>query len=270
MVRDFPRLSATEFSYKHVVPKRHNISCLIFMMINIIFNVFICMKFLDFYTDIISEARYSSDEKFDWIASKMESWLFDKMVSAPYLMKGMKWAPKFREYIKNNTREPFETDSNLVMALDHIEDFLQSLSKRDSQDVIKDIMISFPEIRAKISRFGKPEVAGKKGRPAGSKNSPKIDKGLDIDVSLSTPKISEPEISIDPSPVTPKRAGRPKMYNDDFTAMERSKYKKEGPAMIKSLEAKVESLDNEVNMTIARIRKIMADIDKRKKFFGIE
>lgn len=228
------------------------------------------MKFFDFYTDLISEARYSSDEKFDWIASKMESWLFDKMVSAPYLIKSMKWAPKFREYIKNNTREPFETDSNLVMALDHIEDFLQSLSKRDSQDVIKDIMISFPDIKAKISRFGKPEVAGKRGRPVGSKNIPKVDRGLDIDISLSSPKISEPEVSDEPIMTSPKRAGRPRIYNDDFTAMERSKYKKEGPAMIKSLEARVESLDNEVNMTIARIKKIMADIDKRKKFFGIE
>jgi hypothetical protein len=228
------------------------------------------MKFFDFYTDLISEARYSSDEKFDWIASKMENWLFDKMVGAPYLMKGLRWAPKFREYIKNNTREPYETESNLVMALDHIEDFLQSLSKRDSQDVIKDIMISFPDIRAKISRFGKPEVAGKRGRPAGSKNTPKTDREFDVDVTLSKPKISEPEVSSDPISVTPKRIGRPKMYNDDFTAIERSKYKKEGPAMIKSLEAKVESLDNEVNMTISRIRKIMSDIDKRKKFFGIE
>lgn len=230
------------------------------------------MKFFDYYSDLLVEARYSSDEKFDWIASKMETWLFDKMVSAPYLMKGMRWAPKFRDYIKNNTREPYETESNLVMALDHIEDFLQSISKRDSQDIIKDIIKVFPDIQMKISRFGKPEVPGKRGRPAGSKNRPKSDKEVEMDIDISMPK-SEPELSLEPeTPIqaTPKKLGRPKMYDDDLTGIERSKFRKEGPAMIKSLEAKVESLDNQVNMTIARIQKIMADIDKRKKFFGIE
>jgi len=231
------------------------------------------MKFFDFYDDVILEARYSSDEKFDWIASNMETWLFDKMVRNPVLMRSMRWASKFKEYLKNNTNEPYDTDSNLVMALDRIEDFLQKLSKKDSQDIIKDVTNVFPDIKSKIARFGKPEVAGRRGRPFGSKNKPRAPKDdISIDKVVSAPQVIDPVLP-EPEEITPqpvKKLGRPKIYSDEFTSMERSKYKREGPAMIKSLEAKAESLDNEVNLTIARIKKIMADIEKRKKFFGIE
>lgn len=229
------------------------------------------MKFFSFYNDLLIEARYSTDEKFNWMASKMESWLFDKFFANPKLMRSMRWVPKFREYIKNNTNSEYETDSNLVMALDHIEDFLQSLSKRDSQDIIKEIGFTFPDIKQKIARFGRPEEPGKRGRPLGSKNKPKEPSSDDINIekTIEKPEVIKPEVT-EPVRTSTPRVGRPKIYSDEFTAMERSKYKREGPAMIKSLEAKAESLDNQVSLTIARIKKIMSDIEKRKKFFGLE
>jgi hypothetical protein len=129
----------------------------------------------------------------------------------------------------------------------------------------------------KFSRFGKSETPGKRGRPFGSKNRPKVgmEPEMDINIQMDAPKkinvspISEPS-SEEPISEPKKRAGRPKIYDDTFTAIERSKFKKEGPAMIKSLESKVESLDSQVNQTITRIKKIMSDIEKRKKFFGLE
>lgn len=227
------------------------------------------MKFQYFFEDLLIEARYSSDEKFDWIASKMESWLFDKMYAVPNMLMSQRWAPKFKDYVKNNTNEPVETEAQLVMALDNIDGFLQSLPKRDSQEVIKQISLSFPDIAAKISRFGKSETPGKRGRPFGSKNKTSKPKNVEvgIDVIKPEPKIIPTQTS---EPSEPKRQGRPKLYDDGLTGGERAKYRREGPAMIKSLEAKAESLDNEVNLMISRIKKIMADVEKRKKFFGQE
>lgn len=236
------------------------------------------MKFQEFYNDIITEARYTGDEKFDWVVSKLETWLFEKLFANPSFIKSLRILPKFKEYLKSNTNEPTETDSDMVMALDRIGDFLHMLPRKESQEAIKDILRAFPDLAMKFSRFGKPETPGKRGRPVGSKNKLRTDKApeMDIDIQMQAPKQVEiePEIEIpsteEPSSEPKKRAGRPKIYDDSLSAIERSKYRKEGPAMIKSLESKVESLDNQVNQTIARIKKIMSDIDKRKKFFGID
>lgn len=228
------------------------------------------MKLNYFFEDFISEARYLSDEKFECIVNNMGEWLFELFYQKPSLIRNLPFYEQFKTFVKFRTTEKANSDEDLVAALDRIDDFLNILSAKDSQKFIKDITSTFPNLNEKINRCGKPESIGKRGRPFGSKNKPK-----DQPQIKPVPK-SEPEIDFEkpiqkPDVVEPSRgAGRPKIYDDKFSAIDRYRYRKEGPEMIQSLESKVKSMDSQVNQIIGRIKKIMKDIDRRKEFFGIE
>lgn len=222
------------------------------------------MKFFYFYEDLLTEARYASDEKFEWILSNLEGWLFEKLFSNPIAIRNLKFYNPFRTYLQQNTNEKIDSDSDIVMAIDQLKFFLNSLNKNESQKILSDIFEKFPDLKTKALRFGKPEPTGKRGRPVGSKNKPKTEPKIEPEIDIMKTAVRQDTTS------EPLRKGRPKLYDDNLTSAERAKYKKEGQAMIKSLESKAESLDNQVDIIINRIKKIMTDVDKRKKFFGIE
>ena len=227
------------------------------------------MKFLLFYSDLLSEARMMGNEKFDWVASNMGNWLFDELFANPDKIQSLPNMDQFSTWVSSKIKKT-PTSTDLVDNLDLMETFLHRLDPKESSAFIKSVISTFPVILNKITRYGKPEVMGKRGRPMGSKNKPKPDMlGVDI-LKTVRPVQTITQIPQEPQPeVEPKRRGRPKQYDDDLTAIERSKFRREGPAMIQSLEAKAQSLDNEVTFIIQRIKKIMGDIEKRKKFFGI-
>lgn len=222
------------------------------------------MKFFLFYEDLLSEARLMSDEKFDWIVNNLGEWLFEELYSQPQLINSLPNMDQFKTFVKYKTTEKADTDSDLVGALYRISDFLNMLSPKESQNFIKSVSSTFPKVAAKISRFGKPEKTGNRGRPAGSKNRIKdLEPEIDTNISL------EPKKQEIPQPSEPKKRGR-KPLQSPLTSMERYLYKKEGPEKIQSLELKVKELDSEVDQTVQRIKKIMQDIEKRKNFFGIQ
>ena len=254
------------------------------------------MKFFYFYEDLLTEARYFSEEKFDWVASNMGTLILDSTIERPSSITSLPFFKQFKEWLSENTTKPTETHEDIVLSLDYLEQFLNFLNPRDSQRFMKEAMERFPLVKSKIVSYLKPGMTSqpsttdgtgkKRGRPPGVKNKPKIDLS---DPSIKIIKRYKPEEPIDvtkqinPQPTQPqsepkvepkepvkKSLGRPKLYNDDLTAFERTKYKKEGPGMIKSLEGKVESLNYEAEQIRQRILKIMGDIDKRKKYFGIE
>lgn len=222
------------------------------------------MKFNLFYEDLLSEARMMSDDKFDWIVSKMGDWLFDELYSKPQLVKSLPNIDQFRTFVKYKTTDKADTDADLVESLNNMSDFLNMLSPKDSQNFIKSVQATFPNISAKISRFGKPEKKGNRGRPAGVKNKPK-----DFKPQINPTITFEPKKQETPQPSEPKKRGR-KPLQSPLTSMERYLYKKEGPEKIQNLEMKIKELDLEVDQTVQRIKKIMQDIEKRKNFFGIE
>jgi len=256
------------------------------------------MKFFYFYDDILLEARYYSDEKFNWVAQNIGGWILDSTIDSPWKIKSLPLYSEFKDFLKSNTSKSTATDDDMVLATDYIENFLNYLSPRDAQKFIKEAMEKFPKVKTNIVNYLKPQVdAGvegkRRGRPPGVKNKPKIDlsdpsiriikrykpeEPIDVSKGSSTtkePQIVQPDVQNEPEieqpnlQTSPKRAGRPKLYNDNLTTVERTKYKKEGPGMIKSLEGKVESLNYEAEQIRQRILKIMTDINKRKNFFGL-
>lgn len=254
------------------------------------------MKFFYFYDDLLTEARYFSEEKFDWVANNIGTWILDSTIERPSSITSLPFFKQFKEWLSENTTKPTETHEDIVLALDYLEQFLNFLNPRDSQRFMKEAMERFPLVKSKIVSYLKPGMTtqtsstdgtGKKrGRPPGVKNKPKIDLSdpsikiikrykpeEPVDVTKKTPPpstLQEPEFTAQPEEPIKKALGRPKVYNDNLTGVERAKYKKEGPGMIKSLEGKVESLNYEAEQIRQRILKIMGDIDKRKKYFGIE
>lgn len=52
--------------------------------------------------------------------------------------------------------------------------------------------------------------------------------------------------------------------------MQRWNIKKEGPEAIDKLQKKHDSIQSDVNKQLERMRKIMSDIETRKKYFGLE
>lgn len=223
------------------------------------------MKFFYFYEDLIAEARTMADDKFSWIAENIGNWLFDELFSKPNLISSLPNMDQFKTYVRTSIKKLDVDPSEMVQNLHLMDTFLNRLDKKESANFIKEVVKLFPNISAKIQRYGKPEpTGGKRGRPIGSKNKPKSEP-LNIDVIKTTVKPkSEPQQEL------PTKRGRPKIYDDNLTAIERMRYRKEGPEIIQKLEQKVSGYDKEIDQTIARIKKIMVDIDKRKKFFGIE
>ena len=177
------------------------------------------MRFVDFYGDILVEARTMGNEKFNWVAENLPNWLFDELYLKPEIIKSLPNMDQFSTYV-GSTIKKSPNSSDLVSNLSLLESFLHRLDQKESANFIRKVLETFPKIKAKILRFGKPEITtpGKRGRKLGSKNKPKSI-GLDVDI-VKTPKIqkepqiTQPEVQIEPEitqpevQITPKRAGR--------------------------------------------------------------
>ena len=250
------------------------------------------MNFFYFFEDILTEGKYTADDKFEWIVSHLEEWLLNEFINSPWKVRSLPLFQEFKQWLQKNTTKETKTDDDMVLALDYIDRFLNQLDKKNAQLFLRGILQNFPNIKTKIARYGKPEdyVPGRRGRPAGAKNKPKpikpqdiLDKGnarvisrkpIDIPQPLSEPVIEpikeplkEPEVDITLG--VKKKPGRPKLHtDDDLTTYERNKIKREGPLGIDKLEVQAKILNQQVKMMIDRINQINQDIERRKKFFG--
>lgn len=246
------------------------------------------MRFLNYFQDFISEARYYSDEKFNWVAGNMGEWILNSTIDNPIKISALPYLSEFKSWLSTNTVKPHQTNDDIILATDYIENFLNFLPQKDAQKFVKEAMERFPIVKAGIVNYLKPElekkVTGRRGRPPGAKNKPKsvldlpgtrIIKRSKIDEPVIIPKIekqTEPEIvepSIDDTPQIPSKRGRKKIESE-FTNLERSTFKKEGPAYVDFLISKQRLLDSQIKELTSRIHILQDKIDKRKRFFGIE
>lgn len=249
------------------------------------------MRFLNYFQDYITEARYYSDEKFNWVASNMGSWILDSTIDNPVKIQSLPMLQEFQSWLSTNTTKATKSSDDLVLATDYIDSFLNSLSPRDAQNFIKTAMERFPIVKTKIANYLKDEIQDnigkRRGRPPGSKNKPKIDLN---DPSIKVirrlkPAPQEPvqDISKDLPPVTPPsvidqpevkistpRKGRPKVFSDETSAIDRARFKQEGKDYWEYLEAKKKIVDNKIKVFNQQLVKLQSNIDKRKKFWGIE
>lgn len=249
------------------------------------------MRFLNYFQDYITEARYYSDEKFNWVAQNIGTWILDSTIETPSAIKNLPLLPQFKEWLASNTTKPTQTNDDIILATDYLDRFLNQLSPRDSQKFMKEAMERFPLVKSKIVSYlktGKPSpedtdisMGKRRGRPLGTKNKPKIDLS---DPSIRIIKRVKPEepvaqtqlptepvtVAPTPEPEEPSkeiRRGRPKVYSDDLSPMDRNRFKMEGEAYIAYLESKKNLINNKIEQFNRQLEKIQAGIEKRKKFW---
>lgn len=243
------------------------------------------MRFINYFKDFVNEARYFSDEKFDWVAKNMGEWILNSTIDNPIKITALPFLNEFKSWLSTNTTKPHKTNDDIILATDYLENFLNFLSQRDAQNFIKEAMIRFPLVKMGIVNYLKPElekrVAGKRGRPPGSKNKPKsmldlpgtkVIRRVPMDEPVNLMKI-EKQTEIVPEPTDlkqePKQRGRKKI-SSEFSNVERSIFKKEGPAYVDFLISKQKLMDSQIQDLTSKIQKLQDKIDRRKKFFGIE
>ncbi len=249
------------------------------------------MRFLNYFQDYIAEARYYSDEKFNWVASNIGSWILDSTIDNPVKIQSLPMIQEFQSWLSTNTTKPTKSNDDLVLATDYIDSFLNSLSPRDAQNFIKTSMERFPIVKTKIANYLKDEIQDnlgkRRGRPPGSKNKQKIDlndpsirvikrfkpvpKEPVQDVSKDLPPVIPTQPTLEPEvPSSSPKRGRPKVFSDDTSAIDRARFKQEGKEYWEYLEAKKKIVDNKIKVFNQQLLKLQSNIDKRKKFWGIE
>lgn len=253
------------------------------------------MRFLNYFQDYITEARYYSDEKFKWVASNIGSWILDSTIDNPVKIASLPMLEEFKKWLSTNTTKSTKSNDDIILATDYLENFLNILNQRDAQNFIKTAMERFPIVRTKIANYLKNDIQDtigkRRGRPLGSKNKPRIDLN---DPSIKVikrmkpvPTEPVPDISRTTEPVTPiqkidipttqepavpkdGRRGRPKVYSDDLSNVDRARFRQEGRDYWEFLEAKKKLIDRKISQFTSQLEKIQSNIDKRKKFWNIE
>jgi hypothetical protein len=252
------------------------------------------MKFLDFYYDLITEARHFSNEKQEYIVKNIGELLFNELINSPKKVRSLPEIGRFESYLKTKTNNKIGSDEDIVYQLpDDYGNWLESFPIDSFSKIINRIFLDFPNIKKRIDNFNKPIrdpnlPPSRRGRPPGSKSAPKPitfsreisrtkkddDFSQEIPIGKSetpitrTERPERPTIYLGPEDSLRKRGRKP--IDDGLTAMERMKFRKEGPEMIDKLKTKWSLLDQEIQKQIERIHKINDELDKRKKFFGIE
>lgn len=255
------------------------------------------MKFQTFYEDLLMEERPLSNDNLDKIIPKLPQYIFDELNQNPRAILSLPQINFFKNKLSEIYGEEYDlSDPDIVLL--GLEEHMDSILERGMNAVqqtrfIKQIQSQYPRIDEKIKRdlgkFGK-YVPGGRGRPPKQKTDDI--NALPIELRgrrlspLGVRRADEPVKSVpDFNPedfedvdftsdleVTsePKRRGRPKLYDDSLNAMQRWKIKKEGPEAIDSLQKKHDSIKSDVDKQLERMRKIMLDIETRKKYFGLE
>lgn len=251
------------------------------------------MRFLNYFQDYINEARYYSDEKFNWVASNMGGWILDSTIDNPVKIASLPMFDEFKRWLSTNTTKSTKSNDDIILATDYLDSFLNSLSQRDAQNFIKTAMERFPIVKTKITNYLKNEIQDtigkRRGRPPGSKNKPRIDLNdpsikvirrvkpepiepiTNITKTETQPQqIQQPSIQqLEPTTRDIKR-GRPKLYSDELSNVDRARFRQEGKDYWEFLEAKKRVIDSKIRQFNAQLEKIQSNIDKRKKFWDIQ
>lgn len=255
------------------------------------------MKFLSFYEDLLLEERPLSDANLDKIIPKLPQYIFDELSLNPRAILSLPQINFFKSKLSELYGEDYDLNDPDILLLG-LEEHMDSILERSMNAVqqtrfIKQIQSQYPRIDEKIKRdlgkFSK-YVPGGRGRPPKQKTDDTKQLPIELRgrrlVPIGVRSADEPvrelpdfnpddfsDVDFTPEPeVTqePKRRGRPKVYDDSLSPMQRWKIKKEGPEAIDKLKEKQSEIQSDINKQIERMRKIMLDIETRKRYFGIE
>jgi hypothetical protein len=244
---------------------------------------------------LLREARFVSDEKYDFIIKNLGNLLFNELVNNPVKVNAIPEINRFKSFLKFNRNVEVKNDEDVVYNLDEIGDWLRNFSDMEFTKIMNGIFSFFPNVKRGVDTFNvvkrDPSLPpSRRGRPLGSTKKPgnKIiyskvisrrplePKDVELEPQSMEFRQGEPKVDIEPKTSSNidskdelrKRGRKPK--DDGFSNYERFRFQKEGPESIEKLENRALELDKQVDEIMKKIRSLYADADKRRKFFNMD
>lgn len=223
--------------------------------------------------------RLTGNEKFLWITQNMGGWIFNEVISNFKKIELIPYYGKYKQYLRLKTKVDTNSLDSVVWSLtENYEDFLNVMGDQDSEKLIDELKKYFPSISEKILGYQKKETNPneKRGRKKLEKR-PKVTSAIvkgrtDLDMSrlkpLSTVQ-NKPEVkSVDPSPEVKKRGRKP--LSGEFTSQEVGRWRHEGIGQLEKIERRIDKYEDQSSKLTNEIIRLQQDLDRRKKFFGID
>jgi phosphoenolpyruvate carboxylase len=124
----------------------------------------------------INEAKNYSKEKMEWIRERIGDWIADEIETNKTLLDRFTANKQLRTFLQSKNIRSNDPKETLVAAIRAgLGKFLNQIGHLPAFETLKDLQEHSDTLAQKISRFGKPEEPGKRGRKPGSKNKPKED-----------------------------------------------------------------------------------------------
>ncbi len=139
------------------------------------------IKFTDWN---VLEARTYSDEKFEWITKNIGGWIVAQAAEDPKFKARLQGLEEFRNFQMSREFTLDSAPEKVRAAMSGFENYLNTISSRSSNGFIKEVTSLSSDIKQKILSYGRPVGlgTGKRGRPAGSKNKPRVSEDVQEEI----------------------------------------------------------------------------------------
>jgi hypothetical protein len=222
--------------------------------------------------------KLTRDDKFFWITKNMGRWLYDEVYFRDYDLSRLPFFDMYKIYLISKTNVNRNSRESIAKSLmDHYEDFLNVMDPQKSEDVVDEIKERFPNIAQKIARYERKESnpnekRGRKKLVRGPKITSAIKSGrFTGDISRLKPLssvVTEPQPEPEVTPQGAKRGRKP--LGGEFTSQEVNRWKLEGVEQLSKIEKRIDKYEAESTKLTNVIIRLQKDLDRRKKFFGID
>lgn len=221
--------------------------------------------------------KLTRDDKFFWISQNMGRWLYDEVYFRNYDLSRLPFFDMYKIYLISKTNVNRNSREDIAKSLmDHYEDFLNVMDPQKSEDVVDEIKDRFPIIAQKISRYER-----KESNPNEKRGRKKLVKGPKVTSAIKSGRFTGDISKLKPlSSVTPKPEPQPevkpegskrgrKTLDRDFTPIEAGRWKKEGIEQLSKIEKRIDKYEAESTKLTNEIIRLQRDLERRKRFFGI-
>jgi len=225
------------------------------------------MHSFDQYSRIYEAKNYSKD-KMEWIRERIGDWVADELESNRGILDRFAANKQLRTFLQSNNLRPTDPTENIAGAVrTGLGKFLNQIGHLLAFETIKDLQEHSETLAQRISRFGKPEEPGKRGRKPGSKNKPKQDPGFTNLVAKVEAKKRLFELGGESESWVRTRGGRGRDQSTETVSQLRQRIRnaeieiEEAQAEIRSLENKLALAKSGVESSRKTIESHMEQID---------
>lgn len=122
----------------------------------------------------LDEAKKYAPEKMDWVRSRIGEWISEELPTNVALRSNLASDPGFQTFLQSTGLRMSDPKEKIDPALrDKLGKYMGQMGRDAAYGLVKAAEDASDLISLKVSRFGKSEEPGRRGRKPGSKNRPK-------------------------------------------------------------------------------------------------